>query len=114
FVAGGDDHTLTAGAVGQALMTRAPRYGLGLCPIGSVTSSPLRETLQLAASDAILYSFEGGAITADQTERWPVEAAASPAQEVEALREYLRAKLPAYMVPSLFVPIDRLPLNQNG
>ncbi len=39
-----------------------------------------------------------------------VAAAAEPA----ALREHLKARLPAYMVPSLLVPLERLPLNANG
>lgn len=34
--------------------------------------------------------------------------------ETTAIREYLRNKLPQYMVPSAFVFMDRLPLNPNG
>lgn len=33
---------------------------------------------------------------------------------IEALRVMLRATLPDYMVPTAFVPIERLPLNANG
>ena len=33
---------------------------------------------------------------------------------VEALREHLRAELPAYMVPSAFVKLDAMPLTPNG
>ncbi len=34
--------------------------------------------------------------------------------ETTAIREYLRNKLPQYMLPSAFVFMDRLPLNPNG
>ena len=39
-----------------------------------------------------------------------VAAEADPA----ALREHLKARLPAYMVPPQLVPLERLPLNANG
>ncbi|ESK92904.1 aminoadipate-semialdehyde dehydrogenase [Moniliophthora roreri MCA 2997] len=33
---------------------------------------------------------------------------------IRELREYLKKKLPSYSVPSLFVPLPRMPLNPNG
>ncbi|KAG7086589.1 putative NRPS-like protein biosynthetic cluster [Marasmius oreades] len=33
---------------------------------------------------------------------------------IKELREYLKKKLPSYSVPSLFVPLPRMPLNPNG
>ncbi|MEV3987476.1 amino acid adenylation domain-containing protein [Streptomyces sp. NPDC049837] len=43
------------------------------------------------------------------------EAAADDPGRIPArLREWLRARLPAHLVPSLFVPLDRLPLTPNG
>ena len=43
---------------------------------------------------------------------WVASEGASP--EVETLRDALRAELPAYMVPSLFVVLDVLPLTGSG
>ncbi|QGQ96125.1 amino acid adenylation domain-containing protein [Paenibacillus psychroresistens] len=37
-----------------------------------------------------------------------------PSVTSQELREYLMDKLPGYMVPSVFVPIDDLPLTSNG
>ncbi|MEU2774570.1 amino acid adenylation domain-containing protein [Streptomyces sp. NPDC007162] len=42
------------------------------------------------------------------------EAAADPGPALARLREWLRTRLPAHLVPSLFVPLDRLPLTPNG
>jgi amino acid adenylation domain-containing protein len=42
---------------------------------------------------------------------WTVAADAVPAAE---LRAHLLARLPEYMVPSAFVPLDTLPLTRNG
>ncbi|MFF4468305.1 amino acid adenylation domain-containing protein [Streptomyces sp. NPDC001599] len=41
-------------------------------------------------------------------------AAEGPGPALARLREWLRARLPAHLVPSLFVPVDRLPLTPNG
>ncbi|MEU9125303.1 amino acid adenylation domain-containing protein [Streptomyces sp. NPDC048506] len=41
-------------------------------------------------------------------------AADDPGPALARLREWLRARLPAHLVPSLFVPLDRLPLTPNG
>jgi len=38
---------------------------------------------------------------------------ASPAN-IQTLRSFARAQLPDYMVPSYFVPVDRIPLTANG
>jgi len=42
----------------------------------------------------------------------PAQSQSAPA--VSELREFVGRDLPEYMVPSAFVPLDRLPLNANG
>ncbi|HEU0298193.1 MAG TPA: amino acid adenylation domain-containing protein, partial [Longimicrobium sp.] len=41
-------------------------------------------------------------------------SAGSPAPDAAELREHLRARVPDYMVPSVFVTMDALPLSPNG
>jgi acyl carrier protein len=70
----------------------------------------------------LLHSLVGGRIDPGQ---WRVEGALPEAgEEVAAeagssglageLTEFLRGKLPPYMVPPVFVPIDAMPLTANG
>lgn len=39
---------------------------------------------------------------------------ASEKQTSNSIREFLKTKLPSYMIPSYFVPIESFPLDQNG
>ncbi|MCX6581803.1 MAG: amino acid adenylation domain-containing protein [Candidatus Aminicenantes bacterium] len=59
---------------------------------------------------AVLVNGEGGA------EKRYLIAYIVLKKEIEAseLREYLRGKLPDYMIPSYFVPLEKIPLTPNG
>jgi acyl-CoA synthetase (AMP-forming)/AMP-acid ligase II/acyl carrier protein len=70
------------------------------------------------------FRVEPGEIEAALTARPEVKAAAVIAADqrliayvvgtTDGLREYLAGRLPAHMVPSVFVPLDELPLTPNG
>jgi len=106
---------LEAGHIGQLLMSNAPTYSLGLCPIGHLEFSQLREVFKLESTQRLLYSFVGGKIEAAQTQRWfSSDSGQRSPFNADELREYLQQKLPDYMVPKLFMALDTLPLTPNG
>ncbi|MDI4663604.1 amino acid adenylation domain-containing protein, partial [Xanthobacter autotrophicus] len=105
---------LEAGYMGQLLSAAAPEHKLGLCPLGFLAEGPARALLGLDDADVVLHSFAGGGISAAQLESWSPEEVPQQASPVDALRTYLRRKLPDYMLPSSIILLDALPLSANG
>ncbi|NJL23634.1 MAG: AMP-binding protein [Leptolyngbyaceae cyanobacterium SM1_3_5] len=102
---------LEAGYMSQLLMETAPDFDLGLCPIGALPFEPLQQAMQLEPSQILLHSLVGGAIDPAWTTQWNPPA---PAPILDQIREFLRQKLPAYMIPSRFQFLEALPLTANG
>ena len=69
---------LEAGAMCQLLRQHAPQLGLGLCQIGGLDFAAVRQHFDLSQRHQIVHSLVGGAIDAQQLERW------SPTEEVFA------------------------------
>ncbi|HEY0606683.1 MAG TPA: amino acid adenylation domain-containing protein, partial [Herpetosiphonaceae bacterium] len=136
--------TLEAGVITQLLEGAAPDLLIGLCQTGTIDVDPLRRLFALEESHVWLHGLVGGAIDPAQTRLPALLADAEayhelaalvdptadaetesdaplPAREplpdaaiVAELREFLKTKLPAYMLPSAFVLLDTLPLSANG
>ena len=105
---------LEAGHIGQLLMSNAPDFGLGLCPIGNLDFSQLRDLFNLESNQLLLYSFVGGKIDPNQTQQWLRSVSSSQTSVVSQLRQYLQQCLPEYMLPAEYVLLDSLPLSANG
>jgi len=105
---------LLAGSYGQALMHLAPKQEIGLCPIGGMDFDRIRPFLQLSSDAQLLYSFEGGRISEEQTQRWPMQLIPAKTDESKQWRDYCQQKLPYYMVPTEFITLETLPLSANG
>ncbi|AOW99701.1 hypothetical protein BJP34_09735 [Moorena producens PAL-8-15-08-1] len=110
---------LEAGHIGQLLMTKAPEFGIGLCPIGNLDFQQLSDLFKLDSHQMLLYSFVGGKIEPAQAQQW-LTSSVSPAKSsggsdpISQLRKHLQLHLPDYMLPSKLMLLDALPLSANG
>ncbi|MCI5193671.1 MAG: amino acid adenylation domain-containing protein [Candidatus Electrothrix sp. AU1_5] len=107
---------LEAGYIGQLLMSEAPDYGIGLCPIDMADSQVIKERLKLGDHRILVHSFLGGAIEPDQTKTWlqPTTNQQSPADLKADLQSYLKEKLPPHTVPEQLILREQLPRTPNG
>ena len=60
---------------------------------------------------AVVTAFDNGSGGKELAAYWVAEA---PVPPVEQLRDFLRKSLPEYMIPSVFVALDAIPLLPNG
>ena len=106
---------LEAGYMSQLLMETAPDFNLGLCPLGKLGVEPLQRALDLDASHQLLHGLAGGAIDPAWTHQLqPPEMPRSAPSMADSIGQFLRQKLPAYMIPTTYHLLDRLPLSANG
>jgi len=104
---------LEAGYMSQLLMEIAPKHQIGLCPIGSLNFDAYRALFHLEENQILLHSFLGGGIAPDQKGQW-LQSSHRSLSAAESLRHYLEKKLPAYMIPSIYISLKALPLTTNG
>jgi amino acid adenylation domain-containing protein len=113
---------LEAGAMAQLLETVAAEHGLGLCQTGAVDAAAFHRLAVLDDDHAYLHGLVGGRVDPAADGRQPRSSRdaklAAPCR-AEAplfaeLRSHLERQLPAYMIPSAFVVLERVPLTANG
>ncbi|MBE9065558.1 amino acid adenylation domain-containing protein [Leptolyngbya cf. ectocarpi LEGE 11479] len=106
---------LKAGMWGQTLMLAAPHHQLGLCPIGYLPEKEIVHSLQLERHQHVVHSFLGGGIEVTDRQQWlAFSTKPTVVTAAEQLRQFLQERLPAYMVPAIFMSIEAIPLTANG
>jgi amino acid adenylation domain-containing protein len=120
---------LEAGYMSQLLMMLAPEYQLGCCPIGGCDFEAIRDFFDLEQSHVLLHSLLCGPVdpiaspgrsflpadaSISVTEHIPGQVEMQAVTSGDMLRNFLKEKLPQYMVPSTIMVLEALPLTANG
>src|SRR5262249_10918281 len=90
--------------VDQQVKVRGYRIELGEVEAAIIEQAGVSEAVVVARED------EAG----EQTLAAYLVADLNPAPLISELRRHLRGRLPEYMIPTLFMYVDRLPLTPNG
>ncbi len=112
-----DFSLLEAGYMSQLLMMEASQYNLGLCPVGGVDVSQLQQVLAFGDQHQLLHTLVGGYIDSCQTDQFlqgSAQVAVTPDAWQTELHDYLAQKLPDYMVPTILVKLESMPLTPSG
>ena len=112
---------LEAGYMGQLLMSAAPEFQVGLCPVGAMDFDSARPWFDLDDSHFLTHLLIGGPVADgawDSDEHGAVRRSPAPGRgEPELagrLRDFLAEKLPGPMRPADYVLLGQLPLTANG
>ncbi|MFG2942123.1 amino acid adenylation domain-containing protein [Streptomyces sp. NPDC048282] len=100
---------LEAGYMGQLLMDWAAGTDVGLCPIGELDFDPLKPLFALGDRHLLAHALVGGRV-----DRTAAPGSARPAPLTDRLRDWLRERLPAHLVPEHVLTLDSWPLSANG
>ncbi|MCG8314522.1 MAG: amino acid adenylation domain-containing protein [Pseudomonadales bacterium] len=107
---------IESGYVAQALMDEAPDLALGTCPIGGSVLNDIHKQLfsENDSDHLVLHGLLGGAIDPNWNESWQALSQQGPGDSIAELQQWLKQRLPAYMVPTRLQPIAKIPLTANG
>lgn len=104
---------LKTGYLSQSLMEQGIKDHIGGCPIGQIDSRNQGILDRLTHHQEICHVLFVGGLTLEQIEA--KESSKAPEDGFEKnLREYLKSRLPNYMIPSSFHVLDKIPLTTNG
>lgn len=103
-----------SGYASQLLMQQAPHHDLGLCPVGGTVLKQVQAAVFKDSSLQVLHALFGGPIDPAWNQSWQTLQQSRNDAGLDALQDWLKQRLPAYMVPTRLQPIAALPLTANG
>ncbi|CAF4565110.1 unnamed protein product [Rotaria socialis] len=129
FIVSQANQYIEAGKIGHFLMdagiqkndTDNNGYNIGMCPIETCSNlcdksvlNTLDEILTFKPHSKLLHTIFIGKIGEDQKRDKIISSSNKEIHLIQMLQKYLATKLPSYMIPSLFVKLNEIPISSNG
>ncbi|MBL4672003.1 MAG: AMP-binding protein, partial [Arenicella sp.] len=110
------DTLLNVGRLSQGIMSHAPAFSMGFCPVGNVDQDTIKRNFSLPDEAIVIHSLLGGCVSNEQLQQLAIwhEASASSSDPIQDIQSFIADRLPEYMQPDQIIELDALPLSSNG
>lgn len=105
---------LEAGLMTQLIEQEAAALGMAMCQTGGFNLEPVADKFKMNFKYQLMHALVGG-MPVEDLETAQADEFEGQTESIESLlRSHLEDTLPNYMVPSVFVELEKLPLSANG
>lgn len=103
-----------SGYLSQYFMMNGLKHNIGFCPIGKIETESFKEIFNITHTNNYIHGLLGGKIQTKQNPDGVKDFDTLFKSKEHEITEFLKKKIPYYMVPQFYYFLDNIPLSNNG